>query len=262
MQMKKFFGPAALTFTLIMGALGFYLRRLQLQTSFEIGTGLAVRGSKYSLAVLVFLLAAGILALGLSLAPGMRRMLPKAPARALRCGPLASAVSVFCAFSSLWAGAILFLSSRSWPLAILYTVLAAMTLLSFLQGPTAAFRLRSGAPDALSGFAFAAPLAADLFWLILLYRNHSGNPVLWVYAIQILSVAAFILAHYYLAGYVFGKPSPVRSLFFTILAAILGLTNLADTGPGGLGALTVSNTLTMLFFAAVIAGNAFTADHN
>lgn len=56
------------------------------------------------------------------------------------------------------------------------------------------------------------------FWLITFYHTQSRDPIVARYIWTLLCLIAAVLALYHQAGYCFGRPAPVRTLFFTLTA--------------------------------------------
>lgn len=56
------------------------------------------------------------------------------------------------------------------------------------------------------------------FWLITFYHTQSRDPIVVRYVWTLLCLMAAVLALYHQAAYCFGRPAPVRTLFFTLTA--------------------------------------------
>lgn len=56
------------------------------------------------------------------------------------------------------------------------------------------------------------------FWLITFYHTQSRDPIVARYIWTLLCLMAAVLALYHQAAYCFGRPAPVRTLFFTLTA--------------------------------------------
>lgn len=69
------------------------------------------------------------------------------------------------------------------------------------------------------------------FWLITFYHTQSRDPIVVRYVWTLLCLMAAVLALYHQAAYCFGRPAPVRTLFFTLTAgayAFAALPSAAD----------------------------------
>ena len=62
------------------------------------------------------------------------------------------------------------------------------------------------------------------------------------------------MAHYYIAGFLYGKPRPRRVLFCALLGAAVGITSLADGLDLFTAAATAAFTLSALGFAHGLLG--------
>lgn len=74
------------------------------------------------------------------------------------------------------------------------------------------------------------PALAGLVWLFSDHLAHGVEPVLMKYGFELAAILLLTLAHYYVAGFLFVRPHPRRTLFLALLGVVLGITSLAD-GP-------------------------------
>lgn len=65
------------------------------------------------------------------------------------------------------------------------------------------------------------PMVLLVFWLIVSYKVNIINPTISAYAVEILALCAALIAFYELAGFVYGRPKAVKSIFWSQFAAFL-----------------------------------------
>lgn len=101
------------------------------------------------------------------------------------------------------------------------------------------------------------PALAGLVWLFSTHLKHGTEPVLMKYAPTLFAVLLFTLAHYYVAGFFYGKPRPQRAMFCTLTGTAVGIASLAD-GYGDGDVFTIAATaafsLSCLGFAHALLG--------
>ena len=223
--------------TFVLGALGSFLRWLQLLSRVEEETGFYTPGAQSVVLGLYCVLAVAGLAWMVSRFPGFGEPLPKDYGALLLHPGLHLGLAALSGLLFLAAAVLLFSESgSSAKLATLLRVLGVLSLLSAAAAPLGALDLRQGGKPGNKSCLYAMiPLAASCFWLITTYWEHSADPVLWGYALELLGICAVILGFYYAAGYACGRPLPRRTLFFCLLSCFFALVHLADAG--GLGRL-------------------------
>lgn len=220
-------------FTVIMGIFGAFLRWLQNMNVFEADTGLAARHSPWNYAVAAFILLFAVLLLVI-----VRRLkdldfdfdFPEIYAQGVPFVPLAAGL-IACIMA---VGGILTLvhavgtSKSVFDLILgLFAFLCAAGAASFLTATKKPQKKNSGVFGAVTTVFFLC------FWLIRAYKFSASDPVLWHFALRLLSISALVLAFYFIAGFVFGKPRPLATLYFSLLSIFLCITVLADSYPIG-----------------------------
>ena len=115
---------------------------------------------------------------------------------------------------------------------------------------------RGELPASLGLFA-PLPAFSGLLWLFATHLEHGTEPVLMKYGFTLAAAALLMLGHYYVAGFLFGRPRPRRALFFSLYGVVLGLTSLADGLSLGLSVLTAAFVLSALAFSRALLGNCF-----
>jgi hypothetical protein len=85
------------------------------------------------------------------------------------------------------------------------------------------------------------------FWILSLYRQNAANPVLLTYVYHFLALVSSLLGFYSTSGFVFGKSSPGKTIFFCLAAIYFCFTTLADPHAVGIrvifGLLIAVNTV-------------------
>lgn len=72
------------------------------------------------------------------------------------------------------------------------------------------------------------PLFFFSTWLLTSYKQNSINPIIWLYAIEILTLIVDMLAFFRIAGFAYGVPDAKKTMFNCMLGAMLSLMSLAD----------------------------------
>lgn len=224
---------------LVGGAAGFLLRRWQMASAYAPEAGLFTRGAPatYALMGLIVLLAAGFLLLLWKKPEGLDDFLP-----AFGCpGTGQMAVLAAAGLLMLFAGGFGmqdgFRALRLWradpgtyqlsvPGAqLLAGGLCAIAGLAVIYMGRMAYR---GELDRTACLFSPVPALAALVWLFATHLEHGTEPVLMKYAPTLFAVLLFTLAHYYAAGFLFGKPRPRLTLFCALMGTVVGVTALSD----------------------------------
>lgn len=206
----------------ILGAFSLLLRWLQCSMIFKEGSDLAVAGAPISYLVGILLVVIPIVLWRLSRSTGIDGG-SREPEIALARPHLAVGVLLgLLALVAALGAVLLFFQATSLPLKIaaLLGLLAAPVLMLYPSLPNwggvgAAFSL--------------VPVAFYALWMIVIYKENVVNPVLWVFAVQILAVAAGLYALFHLSAYLFYSAKPRKALFACGLAAVYGMIALADS---------------------------------
>ena len=261
--MKKDLALPALA--LAGGVAGFFLRRWQLDSAYWPDTGLFVHGAPatYALLGLIALLALLFLVLLRENREGLDDFLP-----AFGC-PGTGQMTLFAA---AWV-----LMGFAGSLGMMDGVKA---LRLWRASPEAyqlslpAFQLLTGALCVLAGFGVLFlgrmayrrklsdpacslapfPALAALVWLFFTHLKHGTEPVLMKYAFTLFAVLLFTLAHYYAAGFLYGRPRPRLTAFCALMGAALGIVSLADGLDLFTAVATVGFALSALTLARALLG--------
>lgn len=218
----------------VLAAFGGFLRWLQAQASYEPDTGLAVRGSIWPVASVIWLVIGAVyFAIVIARMQGKSRMrLPMKFADAFRPEHvLIPAASLLFGLIMVVGGLMLLLRTPlDEPQRKLLVVLGGIAALTGLAFPV--YLLRAGEEDPPSPLRPALatlPIALFAFWLIVSYKIHIVNPTVSAYAVEILTIAATAIAFFRMAGYAFESLKPARALFWGSFAAFMCLMSLSDS---------------------------------
>ncbi len=236
-------------FTVIMGIFCAFLRWLQNVNIFEADTGLAISNSPYSYAVVLFaVLFAVILLLWL------RRY--RELAFTSKFPTVYSGIGSFAKVAAYIIGAVIAVGGVLTVSRSVSTSKSAFDLiLGLFSLPCAAgmisFFLSAGKQEKKNSGSFGAAVTVFFlcFWLIASYKYSAADPVIWHFAPRLLTISATILAFYFIAGFVFNKPKPLASLYFSLLGTFMCLTVLADSYPLGEQLITVGFLAAMLLLS-------------
>lgn len=214
-------------YAFVMGAFSLFLRWLQLLNSFEEETGLFISGTSSSAALIIALMIA--FAGFIYLTQPLRRLTAENCLGGLKARSviIPAIVGVFC--SAMFAGAVgLFASASAMRYPQIYRVLALLGVISAICIYTAVYSLSLGKNGPMVCLCMTAVTLFYCFWLVVSYKEHDADPVVWDYAIEVLAIAASLLGWYFTAGFAFEKPRPVLSLFFQGMSFVLCLCSLPD----------------------------------
>ena len=226
---------------IVGGAIGFFLRRLELATAFEPDTGLPIEGMPvtWALIALSAAVAVALLLLCLGVGKGFEGGYDQA-FRARDAAPYMMGMTAG-AFLTAAAGVLLLLKlPRLYAEASLETSgfpmfsLAPMVLLAVLCLCSAWSMLMLGKNNYRGeekgkySAWLLIPAYTCCMWLIVSYQEHSGDPIILDYVYQLFSVIAAVLGCYFLSGFGFGRSRPAAAAFFSAEAMYFALVTLAD----------------------------------
>ena len=228
------------------------LRRWQLGSAFEEGTGLAMRGAPASVTLLCVIVMAGAWFILLSMHQPMTKR-PMAPGQAHRWDlvfldagdPVYPILAVLAAFLTLASIPVLFIVGvEQWR--IYQEMLEAhlqppsnnglLTLATAAGAFLATLGLLQMGRDGLrpgrrgkGGFSAALPGAAGCIWLMESFRAHAANPVRWDYVPQIIAIVLGMMLYMDFAGLSAGAARPRRLLWMAGMTVILSAVAMVST---------------------------------
>ena len=208
-------------FTAVIAALGFLLRWLQNMNIIDPATGLALKGAGFS--ALVVTLITAVFAILLVWTMFLRRCdAPLVPEEAFAGKTfLATVFGVAAAIALAVSGAIRLFQAGSmmWPVVQricgIGTLAAAIGVLLMVTGATQPEKA------GVRRVGSALVVVFGCLWLIAAYKDAAADPVLWRYGLDIVAICVALIAFYYTAGYFFGEPKPLRSIFFCYFGGFL-----------------------------------------
>lgn len=244
--------------TAVLAAFGTFFRWLQDQVCFEAETGLAVRGSIWPYAVaLMIVIAAVVLAVVCFRMKNQPHTyfsdsLPAALAASPRVRTIGGIVlGALLAVGGLW----LLLGSGTLASPGLQRVLAVLAIAA--GAAFARQMLAPGDAETASGAVVCAsmPIVLLAFWLIVSYKVNIINPTVSAYAVEILALCAALIASYEFAGFAYGRPKAIKSIFWSQFAAFLCITALPDDRAGGQQLMLAAIAGILLFQSYLTASN-------
>ena len=239
---------------ILAGVAGFVLRRLQWATGFEADTGLPITGSPAALALITLSLVLAAVLLLLLLRRGQSQSPSGYDQAFLSHDPGVRAMSHGSGFFLLIAAAWQmqeFLVS-DWPQAsaaaanaramgrnalpsLLSGVLLPLLVVLLCIGSSISLILLAknnylGEGKGRHSLCLLIPAYGSSLWLILTYRECSGDPILAGYVFYLLAVLCITLALYQLATFAFtSRGRPAATLFFSLLGVYFSIVTLADS---------------------------------
>ena len=248
------------------GAAGFLLRRWQLASAYLPETGLFVHGAPatYALLGLIALLALALLLVNRKKREGLDDFLPAfgapdagqmtvlAAAGLLLLAAGALGIREGLAVLQLWRAAPEMYQLSTPGAQLLTGVLCIPAGLGILLMGRMAYR---GELNGGACFLSPFPALAALVWLFSSHLKNGTEPVLMKYGFELFAALLLTLAHYCVAGFLYGRPHPRRTVFLALLGVAVGIMSLADGPDLFTASATAAFSLSALGFArALLAG--------
>lgn len=216
--------------SLLAGGVGFYLRRVELDTAFEPVTGLAIRGDTSTTVLVIATMLFFILATAFSVFISQKFISPNNFSNTFSSYLVNYPLTVI-PVCILWVGGSIVhlinlrLADLLQSYDVYFIVLSLLAAISIILFTIEMFQnLKRKAAYALS----LMPIVFLCFWLIMLYRQNAANPVLQSYVYQCLAIVASILTFYYTAGFLYGKPSSSKAVAVYCVTIFLCVVAIAD----------------------------------
>lgn len=242
----------------VMAAFGAFFRWLQNQVSFEADTGLAVTGTIWPYLVAAWIAVAAVVlwVQCLRLKNQQRMHQPETFAEAFGgSNRITIAAAWFCGIIMVAGGCILLLSLHSAGEQVM--LLRILAVLAMVSGVAFPLQVRNAEPEPSAAVAAMAVLPIVLFalWLIVSYKVNIVNPSISAYAVEILALCAATIGFYQIAGFAFGRPKAVRSVFWCQFAAFLCLMTLSDSRSTGQQCMFVAAAGMLLLQSWLVVSN-------
>ena len=247
------------------GVAGFLLRRWQLASAYVPETGLFTPGAPatYALLGLTALLGLAFLLLLREKKEGLDGFLPAFGSPDVgqmtvlaAAGLLMMAAGLIGLFNGLRDIQLWQLDPEEYQLSALAAKLLAAALClpagnGVLLMGRAAYR---GELDNLACRLTPFPALAGLVWVFSAQLNYSTEPVLMKYAFSLFAALLLTLAHYYFAGFLYGKPRPRLAVLCALMGIVVGITSLAGGPDLFTAAATAAFSLSALGFSRALLG--------
>lgn len=237
------------------GAFGAFCRWLQNQIAFD-ENGLSTNSP---LNILVFVVVLGVAIWFFLIVQGIheRNMTVSDDVRAAFAGTgeREMIVPMIIGVVEVLGGLILILTGLGNSSPALTLVFAVCAMLSGVLTPVLFRSLGSDVSNGTIALLMTIPILLYGIGLINCYKINATNPSVWTYSIQILAYACCAVAFYYVAGFAYGRTSPFKTLYFSMLGAFLSILVVADNLNLGLVLIVVSNATLLLFYCVRMMSN-------
>lgn len=219
---------------------GFFLRRWELASAFEPGTGLPIPGAPATLALIG--LSALVAVLFFVLCRGKHNAFPKGYDQAFgaKGNTLYISAMVLAAFLLLASGVLLLMPDANQTaqqtaqgmnpvLSVLPRILQALLMLgSFFCVLALGKNNYRGEGKGKFNFPLLMPAYMACMWLISAYQVRAGDPIRLDYIYELLAIIAALLGFYFMAGFSFGRGKVFLTSLFSLLGVYFSLVTLAD----------------------------------
>lgn len=212
----------------VLSAFGFVARWVQNMSIYDEETHLAIEGAASSQFLVIYsvVVIIGLIIMALPLRQLSAGKYPPADIRG--DSQLYKGVCMLVGVMFMAAGIMLILQAKKLVYPELRQVLGMLALFSGLCVIYTGRTGKSGADSPMACFTTIVPVLFGCFWLVVSYKDHSANPVVWSYAVEILAVAASTMALYLIAGFVFGRARVFPTCAMSAVAAYFCFMALGD----------------------------------
>lgn len=236
-------------FTVMMGIFGAFLRWVQNMLAFDEGTMLPTENSPWH-----YILALYLIGFAVFLFFYVRRYkdysAPTEYPAVFKCENKlwnigAIAFSVIMALGALGTVIVAVTTERENVFLLILGLFAAVFAIgfnSFVNG-TRSRNVKNG------GFAGIVMVFFFCYRLIAVYKNYAADPVVWHFAVQLLSVCACLLAFYYISGFAYNSPRKLQTIYFCHLGAFLSIGSCADDNYIGIQLISVATAGILLLLS-------------
>ena len=244
--------------TAVLAAFGTFFRWLQDQVCFEAETGLAVRGSiwPYAVALMIVIAAAVLAVVCFRMKNQPHTSFPDSLAAALAAPPRVRTIGGVVLGALLAVGGVwLLIGSGTLASPGLQRVLALLTIVTGAAFIWQMLSVTNGETGSGTVVCASMPIVLLVFWLIVSYKVNIIDPTVSAYAVEILALCAALIAFYELAGFVYGRPKAIQSIFWSQFAAFLCITALPDDRAGGQQLMLAAIAGILVFQSYLTASN-------
>ena len=239
---KSLFLPV---YAVLGGIIAFVLRLLQNKNGFDPITGLPVRGTPFNFLLPLFLLLFAVsLLLVAKKMTSQARLFPRdfltdnlMLLTIAVCGiflmGVAGALELVSAFTGNNLlpspdGLVYLVSARTMQAQRIGGILAVLSAVGLFPAVVACRRREANTAQAFTGSMLLIPAVCLVVRLVLCYRDHSINPVLAAYYLELLALVFLALGFYRLSSFAFGQGRPCLYGFYTGMSVVLALVQFAD----------------------------------
>lgn len=224
---------------LLGGAVGFALRKWELATAFEPGTGLPISGMPATITLAVW--SAAIAAALFLLCRDCKERLPYDRAFAAEGNSLyltAAVLSAFLLLASAGAEIVTFpityqaaLSAESSGSRLALTLpplrigLCVLGFLCVLMIAGNLYRAKGRGKESLPLLGLCLLFCV---WLISDYQGRAADPVILDYVYEVFAIISSLLGIYFIAGYSFQTGKPRRTILLSLLGVFFSMVTMAD----------------------------------
>ncbi|MCL2402523.1 MAG: hypothetical protein FWC90_07785 [Oscillospiraceae bacterium] len=215
---------------LIAGAVGLYLRHIELQNVFNI-SGLPTRGASETIILIIVSCAFVLLALIYAVIVGIKYASPRGYENAFGTNTIAYPLFFFLV-GIVWlvSTVIHFFEMNALETVhnshIFFAILSALAAISLMLFAIEIFK------DPKQKLKFVLSIIPSLFlcfWILSMYRENAANPVLLSYVYYFFALVFSLLGFYMTSGFVFDKSAPGKTIFFCLAAIFFCFITLADS---------------------------------
>lgn len=242
--------------SVIGGIGGFFLRRWELSTAFEI-SGLATPWAPASVTLIVLSI---VLALVVALLCCRQKNDLKTYGDAFSAPSSWVYLAVIAVASAcLLVAALLGLRSEltSWPRNLLRLLLWALCIVSFFCVLRIALNnFRCVSPK--YNVTLLIPAYTFCLWLVLAYQQYAADPVVLDYVYELFAIICTLLGLYFAAAFSFAKAKVWRCTFFSLMGIYFSIVTLADRHDRATQLLYLFTILYLLATVTALLKNAFT----
>lgn len=239
--------------TAVAGVFGAFFRWLENINAFEPDTGLMLPFAKTTLILSAFLIAAAAAFAVLSVVWTKRFACDRTPAALLTHSFFPDLLCKLFGAALIVLGVVLMFAAPEQRHPSVERLFAAASI--FCGVSLMFITVRPGSPRATNRSAALIPVLFGCAWLVCCYKNNAENPVVWSYLVELLTIAATIMAWYELAAYQYNRAKPAAALFFVQAAAFMNLTTLADSRSFLMTAMFVIQAALMLMYEFTLVEN-------
>ncbi len=239
--------------TSVAGIFGAFFRWLENMNAFEEDTGLMLPFAKTTVIMAACLIAAAAAFAVLAIVWARRFTGEKTPAALLTHSFLPDLLCKLCGAALILLGLVLMFAATGQRHPALERLFAAASI--FCGVALMFIAVKPGVPASANRSASLIPVLFSCVWLVCCYKNNAEDPVVWSYLVELLTVAATVMAWYELAAYHYGRGKPAAALFFVQYAAFMNITTLTDSRPALKSVMFAMQAALMLMYEFTLIEN-------